>query len=168
MWCISSGVTTSSECPSLCCPPVLHRPTRTLPLCGSLGCEWGGAWAGGALCFSFVQPRSASLNWPQFWACCNNLSARGDGYLGDASDSTAEGGVVPRNHRAVHQRVSEFRSFGEVVLFVTRGFVSGACDSKRQNSESHAVGSADLCASYLSFILSVWFEEASKLLAFVI
>lgn len=74
-------------------------------------------------------------------------------YLGDSSDRTAECGVVSRNHRAVHQRVGEFRSFREIVFFVTGRFVSGACNSKKQNSKNRVVSSADLCTIYLSFIL---------------
>lgn len=138
--------------PSLCCPPgCALAPLFTLR-CGQGGHDQVASAAPLHSRATLSHPELAQIpalvqqpQW-EWWL-----------YLGDASDSTAESGVVARDHRAVHQRVGEFRGFWEVVFFVTRGFISGACSSKRQNSKSRVGSSADFCMIYLSFILFVSF-----------
>lgn len=55
------------------------------------------------------------------------LCARVAKYLGSPSQGTAQGGIVPTDHRAIHQGAGELGRFVEVVLPVAGWLVFSSC-----------------------------------------
>lgn len=59
------------------------------------------------------------------------LCARVAKYLGSPSQGTAQGGIVPTDHRAIHQGAGELGRFVEVVLPVAGWLVFSSCRKKQ-------------------------------------